>query len=252
MAPLSWWRKLVAKIADVPDGDFEGRVDELGDMLDRAFAQQQDGLDPEDGTRLLDDSLGDVKRWLSQPENVGNAAGHFFAAYLNGYLGYSPANLFDIARAEEKRLSIALDVPDGAVFTYGDASCALTIPGILARIYLVDSRSAPTLGMLVELGDEGMKKELVDGGMSPSKAAKTVRDAKATMKVTRVEITPVRLGNCTGKRYAYYMPTQTVHHYCLTLTGRHFLVTATAFHPSETSFTVLENAIATMRFENSR
>ena len=252
MNDVPWWRELIARVAEVPDDEFEERTEELSSLLEFAFESQRMGLAKRQATKLLTDALNQVKRWLSEPENVGNPAGHFVAAYLNEFLGLSPLNLADITRPEPKYLPLAMDVPSGGTFTKNDGSCLLVIPGIMASIYMVDSLSAPTLGMLAERGEEGLKKHLLESGISTSKAARTVRDAKAAMANTRVVITPVSLGECSGKRYSYYMAVQRVHHYCLSLGDRKILLSATEFNGSESTLNVLERTIATIRLEPGR
>jgi hypothetical protein len=252
MDDVSWWRELIARVAEVPDDEFEDRTEELSSMLDRAFESQRKGLAKKEGIKLLTDALSQVKRWLSEPENVGNPAGHFVAAYLNGFLGLSPLNLADITRPEPKYLPLAMDVPNGGTFTKNDGSCLLVLPGIMASIYLVDSLSAPSLGMFAERGEDGLKKHLLESGISTSKAAKMVRDAKAAMTNTRVVITPVSLGECCGKRYSYYMAVQRVHHYCLSLGDRNILLSATEFNANKSTLNVLERTIATIRLEPGR
>ena len=252
MDDVPWWRELIAKVAEAPDDEFEERTEALSAMLDRAFASKQKGLAKKEAAKLLIDALNQVKRWLSEPENVANSAGHFVAAYLNGFLGLSPLNLADITRPEPKYLPLAMDVPSGGAFTKNDGNCLLVIPGIMASIYMVDSLSAPTLGMLAEHGEVGLKEHLLESGISTSKAAKMVRDAKAAMTNTRVVITPVSLGECRGKRYSYYMAVQRVHHYCLSLGDHNILLSATEFSANESSFNVLERTIATIRLEPGR
>jgi hypothetical protein len=146
---------------------------------------------------------------------------------------------------------LALEVPAGATLTKTEGSSMLTLPGIMASIYLVDSLTPPTLGMLAERGEDGMKQDLIASGITASKAAKMVRDARKVMQHARVVITPVRLGDCSGKKYSFHMPVQTVHHYCLTLADRHVLVTATQFQTGASALPVLEEAIATLRLEPS-
>jgi hypothetical protein len=252
MDDVPWWRELIARVADVPEDEFDERTEELSSMLDRAFEVQRKGLAKRDAAKVLTDALNQVKRWLSEPENVGNPAGHFVASYLNGFLGLSPLNLADITRPQPKYLPLAMDVPTGGTFTKNDGSCLLVIPGIMASIYMVDSLSAPILGMLAERGEDGLKKHLLENGTSTSKAAKMVRDAKAAMTNTRVVITPVVLGECRGKRYSYYMAVQRVHHYCLSLGRHNILLTATEFNGNESTLDVLERTIATIRLEPGR
>jgi hypothetical protein len=249
MDDVPWWRELIARVAEVSDDEFEERTEELSSMLEFAFELQRNGLANKQATKLLTDALNQVKRWLSEPENVGNPAGHFVAAHLNGFLGLSPLNLANITRPQPKYLPIAMDVPSGGTFTKNDGSCLLVIPGIMASIYMVDSLSAPTLGMLAERGEDGLKKYLLDSGIATSKAARMVRDAKAAMTNTRVVITPVSLGECSGKKYSYYMAVQRVHHYCLSLGDRNILLTATEFNGNESALNVLERTIATIRIE---
>jgi len=252
MDDVPWWTELIAKVAEVPGDEFEERTDELSSMLERAFELQRKGLGKKQATNHLTDALNQVKRWLSEPENVGNPAGHFVAAYLNVFLGLSPLSLADITRPEPKHLPLAMDVPNGGTFTKNDGSCLLVIPGIMASIYMVDRLSAPTLGMLAEHGEDGLKKHLLESGVSTSKAAKMVRDAKAAMTTTRVVISPVLLGECRGKRYSYYMAGQRVHHYCLSLGNHNILLSATEFNANESTLDVLESTIATTRLEPGR
>ena len=76
-----------------------------------------------------------------------------------------------------------------------------------------------------------------------------VRDTKAAMQSTRVEITPVSLGDWTGKRYSCFLPLQQVRHYCLSSGGSQVLVTATEFQGSESSSGTVEQALATLRID---
>ena len=117
---------------------------------------------------------------------------------------------------------------------------------MMVTIYVVDKPSVPTLGMLVERGVDGMQRHLIESGISLSKADKMVRDAQTARQNTRVEITPILLGDWSGRRYSYDLPLQIVHHYCLTLTDRHLLITATEFKTRKSSLDVLESAIATI------
>jgi hypothetical protein len=252
MNDMPWWRNVIAKIAEVPEDEFGERSEELAEMLDRALEAQRTGHSRKEGVQFLTASLNAVKQWLSEPGNVGNPAGHFFAAYLNGVLELPPLNLAAIARPKTKSLSLTLDVPDGGAFTTGDGSSTLALPGMMVTICMVDKPSVPTLGMLVERGADGMQKHLIEGGMSKSKADKMVREAQKALQKTRVEITPVLLGDWSGKRYSYDLPMQTVHHYCLTVTDRHLLITAAQFKTRESSLDVLESTIATISFEPSQ
>lgn len=149
------------------------------------------------------------------------------------------------------RVPLALDVPVGATLTKSDGCSMLLLPGLMASMYMVDSLTPPTLGMLAERGEDGMKQDLIASGLSASKATKMVRDAKKVMQHARVVIAPVRLGDCAGKKYSFHMPIQTVHHYCLTLADRHILITATQFQTGASSLPLLEEAIATLRLEPS-
>lgn len=249
---MPWWRKLIANVAAVPDDEFDERTEELSTMLESAFESQRKGLAKSRGSKLLIDALNQMKRWLSEPENVGNPAGHFVAAHLNGFLGLSPLNLTDMARPEPTLLPLTLDVPAGGTFTKNDGSCLLALPGIMASIYLVERMSPPTLGILAEQGEDGLKTHFLEAGMSGEKAARMVRDARSAMKNTRVVIAPVQLGAWSGKRYSCHMAIQRVHHYCLLLAGRNVLVTATEFNTSQPMLDVLENAIGTIRLESAQ
>ena len=213
---------------------------------------QRNGFAKRDATKLLTDALDQMKRWLAAPGNIGNPAGHFVAAYLNGFLGGSPLNLAEIPRREPKVLPLAMDVPSGGTFTKNDGNGLLVIPGLMASIYMVDRLSAPTLGMLVERGESALKKHLVVSGMSTAKAAGVVRHAKVALASTRVAISPVSLGEWRGKRYSYTTAVQRVHHYCLALGADNILLTATEFKATEATLDVLERTIATIRLEPCR
>lgn len=250
MPELPWWRQLIDRIAEVPDDQFDEHMEELSDLLDDAFESQRRGLSRRKSTKRLNEALREVKQWLAEPGNAGHPAGYFFAACLNGYLGLSPLNLAGLPQPEPKHLPLAIDLPAGATLTKNDGSSMLTLPGMMAAIYMGPRLSVPPLALLAELGAEGTTQQLIVNGTSPTEAAKMVRDAGKVMQHARVEIVPVQLGACSGKRYSCHLPAQKVHHYQLALHDRRILVTATEFQTNGTSLPALETAVGSLRLES--